>query len=98
MLLNKVREKGIDLFILIKDDYEYLYEAYEYMAHANYNSFRLVFGFEDWTKIIDDGKEHIYVVAEYVNADDGVLVKWNSEDFDKLLDMVKEWNDTHKIV
>ena len=62
MLLNKVREKGIDLFI----------------------------------KIID-GKEHIYIIAEYVNADEYAICKWQSEDFDELLNMIKEWNDTNKI-
>ena len=61
MLLNKVREKGIDLFI-------------------------------------NDGKEHMYIIAEYVNAGESVLCKWQSEDFDELLDMIKEWNDTNKIV
>ena len=32
-----------------------------------------------------------------VNADDSVLCKWQSEDFDELLDMIKEWNDANKI-
>lgn len=97
MLLQKIKEKGIDLFILIKDDMHYMYEAHEYMAHADYNSFKLVFTFEDWTNIINDGKDHMCIAAEYVNADDSVLVKWISEDFDKLLDTVKEWNDKHRI-
>lgn len=39
----------------------------------------------------------MYIIAEYVNADDSVLCKWQSEDFDELLDMIKEWNDTNKI-
>ena len=60
-------------------------------------TFQLVFKFEDYTKIINDGKEHMYIIAEYVNADDSVLCKWQSEDFDELLDMIKEWNDTNKI-
>jgi len=102
MLLEKVREKGIDIFILIKDDMNYMYEAHEYMAHADYNSFKLSFTFEDWTKIINhltkDDKNHMCIVAEYVNADNSVLVKWTSEDFDELLNMIKEWNDTHKII
>lgn len=97
MLLQKIKEKGVDLFILIKDDMHYMYEVHEYMAHADYNSFKLIFKFEDWTKIINDGKEHLCTIAEYVNADDNVLIKWNSEDFDELLNMVKEWNDTHRI-
>ena len=98
MLLEKVREKGIDLFILIKDDMNYMYESHDFMYHADYNSYRLVFKFEDWTNIVNNGKEHMCIVGEYVNADDGVLVKWNSEDFDELLDMIKKWNDTHKII
>lgn len=97
MLLNKVQEKGIDLFILIKDDMNYMYEAHEYMAHADYNSFKLTFTFEDWTNIINDGKDHICIAAEYVNADDSVLVKWTREDFDELLDMIEEWNNIHRI-
>ena len=98
MLLQKVKEKGIDLFILIKADMDYMYEVHEYMAHADYNSFKLVFKFEDWTNIINDGKEHIQTIAEYENADDSVLCKWQSEDFDELLDMIKEWNNKHKVI
>ena len=97
MLLNKVQEKGIDLFILIKDEMKHLYVPHPYMVHADYKSFQLVFKFEDWTGIIDDGKTHIYIIAEYINADDSVLCKWQDEDFDKLLDVVKEWNDKHRI-
>lgn len=97
MLLNKVREKGIDLFIKIIDDMEFKYEAHEFMYHADYNTFQLVFKFEDYTKIINDGKEHIYIIAEYVNADEYAICKWQSEDFDELLNMIKEWNDTNKI-
>ena len=98
MLLNKVQEKGIDLYIKIVDDIQYKYEAHEFMYHADYDTFQLMFKFEDWTKIINDGKQHISTVAEYVNADDVSLCKWQSEDFDELLDMIKEWNNTHKIV
>ena len=97
MLLNKIQEKGIDLFIKIIDDMEFKYEAHEFMYHVDYNTFQLVFKFEDYTKIINDDKEHMYIIAEYVNADDSVLCKWQSEDFDELLDMIKEWNDTNKI-
>ena len=39
MLLNKVKEKGIDLYILIKDDMHNLYEPHPFMTHANYDSF-----------------------------------------------------------
>lgn len=97
MLLNKIQEKGIDIFILLKDEMNYKYEAHEYMAHADYNSFKLVFTFEDWTNIINDGKPHLLIAGEYVNADDAVLVKWTNEDFDKLLEEIKLWNDSHKI-
>lgn len=97
MLLNKVQERGIDLFIKIIDFNEIKYEAHEFMYHADYDTFQLVFKFEDWTKIINDGKQHLCTIAEYVNADDSVLCKWQSEDFDELLDMVKEWNDIHEI-
>lgn len=45
MLLQKVKEKGIDLFILIKDRMNNLYEVYPYMAHADLNTFKLVFKF-----------------------------------------------------
>ena len=97
MLLNKVKEKGIDLYILIKDDMKNLYIPHPFMFHANYDSFQLIFKFEDWSGIIGDGKEHIETIAEYINAKDAVLCKWQSEDFDELLNMVKEWNDKHKI-
>lgn len=97
MLLNKVKEKGIDLYILIKDDMKNLYVPHPFMVHANYDSFQLIFKFEDWSGIIGDGKEHIQTIAEYINADDAVLCKWQSEDFDELLNMIKEWNDKHKI-
>ena len=81
MLLNKVKEKGIDLYILIKDDMKNLYIPHPFMFHANYDSFQLIFKFEDWSGIIGDGEEHIQTIAEYINADN----------------MVKEWNDKHKI-
>ena len=45
MLLNKVREKGIDLFIKIIDDMEFKYEAHEFIYHADYNTFQLIFKF-----------------------------------------------------
>lgn len=98
MLLQKIKEKGIDLYILIKDEMHNMYEVHPFMYHADYNSFQLIFKFEDWSGIINDGKEHIYTIAEYTNADDTVLCKWQSEDFDKLLDKIKEWNYSHKIV
>ncbi len=97
MILQKVKEKEIDLFIFVIDDFNYLYESHEYMAHADYNSFKLIFSFEDWTKIINDGKEHIFIIGEYVNADDTGLVKFSNENFDELLNEIKEWNDAHKI-
>ena len=98
MLLQKIKEKEIDLFILLTDEMNYRYISHEYMAHANYNSFRLDFSFEDWTNIINDGQEHICISAQYVNADDGVLVKWTNEDFDELLNEIKKWNINHKIL
>ena len=97
MLLKKVQERGIDLFIKIVDDWKNLYEAHSFMYHADYTTFQLIFKFEDWTKIINDGKQHLCTIAEYINADNSVLCKWQSEDFDELLNMVKEWNDNHKI-
>ena len=96
-MLSKIKEKGIDLYILIKDEMKNWYEAHPFMYHADFNSFQLIFKFEDWSGIIGDGKEHIQTVAEYVNAGNAVLCKWQSENFDELLDMVKEWNDIHKI-
>lgn len=98
MLLRRIKEKEIDLFILLIDEMNYRYIQHEYMAHANYNSFKLVFTFEDWTKIINDEQEHLCIIAEYINADGSVLVKWNSEDFDELLNEIKEWNINHKIL
>lgn len=97
MLLKKVQEKGIDLFIKIVDDWKNLYEAHSFMYHADYSTFQLIFKFEDWTGIINDGTQHLFTIAEYANADNAVLCKWQSEDLDELLNMVKEWNDKHKI-
>ena len=100
-MLDKIKEKGIDLFIKIVDEMNYMYEPNYFMGHADYNSYKLSFTFEDWTNIINhftnDSEDHMCIVAEYVNADDIVLVKWSSENFDELLDMIKEWNDTHKV-
>jgi hypothetical protein len=97
MLLQKIKEKGIDLYILIKDDMKNLYEAHSFMSHKDYNSFQLIFKFEDWTKIINDGKEHIQTIAEYINANDAVLCKWQADTLDEVLDKVKNWNDKHRI-
>jgi hypothetical protein len=96
-MLSKIKEKGIDLYILIKNEMNNWYEAHPFMYHADFNSFQLVFKFEDWSSIIGDGKEHIQTVAEYVNASNAVLCKWQSENFDELLDMIKEWNNAHRI-
>lgn len=97
MLLKKVQEKGIDLFIKIVDEMKNLYEPHSFMYHFDYTTFQLIFKFEDWTKIINDGGPHLFTIAEYINADNSVLCKWQSEDFDELLNMVKEWNDNHKM-
>ena len=97
-MLNKIRELGIDPFILIVDNYWHnKYKVADYMSHADYHSFKLVFTFEDWTGIIGDGKEHMYIIAEYVNAKDQVLIKYQDEDFDALLMKVKAWNENHRI-
>ena len=96
-MLSKIKEKGIDLYILITNRNKNWYEAHPFMYHSDYNSFQLIFKFEDWSGIIGDGKEHIQTIAEYVNADNEVLCKWQSENFDELLDMIKSWNDAHKI-
>lgn len=97
-MLNKIKELGIDLFILIVDNYEHnKYVVEDFMSHADYHSFKLVFTFEDWSGIIGDGKEHMNIIAEYVNAKNQVLIKYQSEDFDDLLQMVKKWNENHRI-
>lgn len=95
-MLEKIKTYGIDLYILIIDEMTNKYKAEPFKFHSNYNSYQLKLNFEDWTGIIDDGKEHIYIVAEYVNADNGVLVKFQDENFDKLLKKVKDWNTKHK--
>lgn len=97
MLLNKVKEKGIDLYILIKDDMKNLYVPHPYMVHTDYKSFQLIFKFEDWTRIFNDGKEHIQTIAEYINANNAVLCKWQGDTLDKVLNEVKKWNNKHKI-
>ena len=97
-MLNKIKELGIDLFILIVDDYWHnKYVVKDFMSHADYHSYKLVFTFEDWSGIIGDGKEHMNIIAEYVNAKGQVLIKYQSEDFDDLLQKVKKWNENHRI-
>lgn len=97
-MLSKIKELGIDLFILIVDDYEHnKYKVKDYMTHADYHSFKLVFTFEDWSGIIGDGKEHMNIIAEYVNAKNQVLIKYQDEDFDNLLLKLKKWNETHRV-
>ena len=97
-MLNKIKELGIDLFIFIIDDHWHnKYKVKDYMAHADYHSFKLVFTFEDWTGIIDDGKEHMNIIAEYVNAKNQVLIKYQDEDFDNLLLKLKKWNEAHRV-
>lgn len=96
-MLDKIRQYNIDLYITVKDEMKNLYVAEPFKYHADYHSFQLKFNFEDWSGIIDDGKEHISIVAEYVNARNGVLVKFQSEDFDELLKKVSDWNKNHKI-
>lgn len=95
-MIDKIRERGIDLFILVVDHDCNRYVVEDYKAHSDYNSYKLSFTFEDWSGIINDGKEHLYAVAEYRNADDRVLIKYQDEDFDNLLLKLKEWNDKHK--
>ena len=97
MLLQKVKEKGVDLYILIKDEMKNLYESHPFMYDSDYNSFQLVFKFEDWTKIINDGKEHMQTIAEYRNANNALLCKWQADTLDEVLDKVKNWNDKHRI-
>lgn len=97
-MLNKIKELGIDLYIYIVDDYMHnKYKVNPFMFHSDYHSYKLVFTFEDWSGIIGDGKEHTYIVAEYVNAKNQVLIKYQDEDFDALLMRVKAWNDNHRI-
>jgi hypothetical protein len=96
-MIEKIKEHGIDLFILVVDYDRNRYVVEDYKAHADYNSYKLIFTFEDWSGIINDGNEHIHIVAEYRNAEDKVLVKYQDEDFDNLLLKVKAWNENHKI-
>lgn len=58
---------------------------------------QLVFGFEDWSGIIDDGKSHIKITAYYRNSEGCNLVKWQNEDLDELIAEIKEWNNENRI-
>lgn len=89
--------KGVDLFIQIYDFNHNMYKPEPFKHHADYNSFKLMFGFEDWSGIIGDGKTHIYYVAEYRNAKDAVLIKLQDENFGRLISKIKDWNDKHRI-
>ena len=75
-----------------------MYVKHPYMALSDYNSFQMKFNFEDWSGIIGDGKDHMNICATYVNANDRFLVKFQDEDFDRLLKKVSRWNEEHCIV
>lgn len=102
-LLETVRQNGVDLYITIVDlyitivDYNrnlYVPEPFKY--HTDYQSYQLVFTFEDRTGIVGDGKEHIQTVAEYVNANNVVLIKLQDDDFGSLLEKLRKWCETHR--
>ena len=94
MILEKIKEKGIDISITLVDEFKYLYKAEPYKAHSNYNSFKLCFSFE--TYILDD-EEHTDICAYYKNANGVYLIKIQDESFDNLLNKIKDWNVNHKI-
>ena len=97
-MLEKIKALGIDLFILIIDNYWHnKYRAEEFKFHQDYHSYKLTFTFEDWTGIIGDGKEHMNIIGEYVNAKGQILIKYQSEDFDDLLMKLKKWCDEHRV-
>lgn len=96
MLLEKVKQYGIDLFIKIIDEHNhFIASPFEY--HANYDSFKLSFSFEDWSGFHTDGKQHIEITAEYVNANDAAIIKYQDEDFDKLCEKLQKWCKEHKV-
>lgn len=97
MLLEKVKQYGIDLFIKIIDDHNH-YIAAPFEFHSNYKSFKLSFSFEDWSDFHDDGKQHIEIIAKYVNANNAALIKYQNEDFDKLCEKLQEWCKEHRII
>ena len=96
-MIEKIKEHGIDLFILVVDYDHNRYVVEDYKAHSDYDSYKLSFTFEDWSGIINDGKEHMFIVAEYVNAKGLALIKYQDEDFGNLLGKLKSWNETHRI-
>lgn len=96
-MLKNVREHNIDLFILIVDVEKNLYKPESFRFHVDNNSFELTFKFEDWSGIIGDGKEHMYIVTEYVNAKGQVLIKYQDEDFESLLTKLETWCEKHRI-
>lgn len=96
-MLKKIEKHNIDLSILVVDMLYNKYKAEPFKGHIDYHSFKLVFTFEDWTGIIGDGKDHMMIVAEYVNAKNQPLIKYQDEDFDKLLSKLENWCNKHKI-
>lgn len=96
-MLEKIEKHNIDLSILVVDMLYNKYKAEPFKGHIDYDSFKLVFTFEDRTDILNDGKDHMMIVAEYVNADDQILIKLQDEDFDRLLSKLENWCNKHKI-
>lgn len=95
MIRHKVKQ--LDLFIKVVDEMYNKYIVTNCSSHADYSTYSLQFGFENWTDIIGDGKKHIHVTAEYVDKKGGWLVKFQDEDWSKLCDKIKAWNDTHRV-
>lgn len=96
-MLEKIEKHNIDLSILVVDMLYNKYKAEPFKGHTDYDSFKLVFTFEDWTSIVNDDKKHMMIVAEYINAKNQVLIKYQDEEFDKLLSKLENWCKKHKI-
>lgn len=91
------RVKNLDLFIRVIDTLHNKYVCFPRQYHNDYNSFVLTFSFEDWSNFYSDGKQHIKITAEYINSKGQYLVKFQDEDFDKLCEKVKIWNESHRV-
>ena len=89
--------KNLDLFIRVVDKMTNKYVCYPSQYHRDYWSFTLTFSFEDWSNFHNDGKQHIEITAEYVNAKGQFLVKFQDADFDKLCEKIKIWNESHRV-
>lgn len=90
-MIDKINSYDIDLFIKVVDYANYTYEVSPFKYHADYDTYKLIFSFEKCCGGV------MTIVGEYVNAEHKVLIKYQYETFEELLQRLKEWCNNHRI-